>query len=108
MQILGFNYNEVHGNVIIENIIKYSSKIKYKDDEKMSETMEKNILRQELYLYGKHDGVSEGINQKEKDVVLEMYKDNIAIDTIAKYVKLTVSKVKETINANTVSENICN
>lgn len=88
----------------VKNLIEYSKENKYKDGDNMSEAMEENLWKQELYMYGKHDGINQGISkgtlQKEKDVVLEMHKDNVSVTTIAKYVKLSVKKVKEIISSN--------
>ena len=88
----------------VKNLIEYSKENKYKDGDNMSEAMEENLWKQELYMYGKHDGINQGIRkgtlQKEKDVVLEMHKDNVSVTTIAKYVKLSVKKVKEIISSN--------
>ena len=82
----------------------YTSKlIKYSNDEKfkeaiMDEIIEKNALMQERYLSGLYDGMEQGIQENQKDIVINMYKEKIALDVISKVTKLSVDEINEIIS----------
>ena len=46
-----------------------------------------------------------GIKENQKTVVLNMHKDNIPLDTIAKYVNLTTNEVEKIIKSALNQEN---
>ena len=83
---------------------RYTSKlIKYSNDEKykeaiMDEIIEKNALMQEKYLSGLYDGMEQGIQENQKDIVINMYKEKIALDVISKVTKLSVDEINEIIS----------
>ena len=83
---------------------RYTSKlIKYSNDEKykeaiMDEIIEKNALMQERYLSGLYDGMEQGIQENQKDIVINMYKEKIALDVISKVTKLSVDEINEIIS----------
>ena len=47
------------------------------------------------YAYGHAEGVEQGYEQKTKDFVLIMWKNNEPIEKIAKYNRLTLEQVRE-------------
>ena len=48
---------------------------------------------------GKAEGKAEGRSETQREVILNMYKDNLDLTTIAKYAGITVEKVKKIINS---------
>ena len=64
----------------------------------MDETIEKNVLMQERYLSGLYDGMEQGIQEKQKDIVINMYKEKIALDVISKVTKLSTEEIDEIIS----------
>ena len=50
------------------------------------------------YAYGHAEGVEQGYEQKTKDFVLSMWKNNEPIEKIARYTNLTAEKVSDLIN----------
>ena len=50
------------------------------------------------YAYGHAEGVEQGYEQKTKDFVLIMWKNNEPIEKIARYTNLTAEKVSDLIN----------
>ena len=57
----------------------------------------------DAYNGGKEDGIEEGIEQgikqNQEQMILELYKNNVSIDIIAKSSGLTVSEVEDIINS---------
>ena len=68
----------------------------------MSYELEKNLMNQELYLMGE----DAGIEKKENDMIINMFKDNMKLDLIAKYSNLTIKKVKDIITKYKKDNNI--
>ena len=68
------------------------------------ERIENNLRKFEAYTSGKDEGIQEGIQKgiekKQKEMILNMYKDNLPIETISKYANLSISKVEEIIKNN--------
>ena len=72
------------------------------------ERIENNLRKYEAYTSGKDEGIQEGIEKgiqegiekKQKEMILNMYKDNLPIETISKYANLSISKVEEIIKNN--------
>ena len=60
------------------------------------ERIEDNLRKREAYILGK----DEGIEQKQTEMIVNMFNDNIDINNIAKYANLPVEKVKEIIENN--------
>ena len=64
--------------------------------EMWDEQIEKNL--QEMALYGR--GYDEGVEKAQKEMIINMYNDNVSIDVIAKYSNLTMEEVQEIIYKN--------
>ena len=64
------------------------------------ERIENNLRKFEAYTSGKDEGIQEGIKKNQKEMILNMYKDNLPIETISKYANLTKEKVEEIIKNN--------
>ena len=82
-------------------IIDLSGNEKY-SEALMDEIIEENVAKQTAYLVGyddgKEEGIKEGILENQKEVVLNMHKDNVNLETISKYTKLTIEEIEEIIN----------
>jgi len=91
---------------------RYTSKlIKYSNDKKyveaiMDETIEKNALMQERYLSGLYDGIEQGIEKKEIEVVLNMHNKKMLIEDISKFTGLDIEEIKNIIKENSNTTNI--
>ncbi|MBQ8472599.1 MAG: hypothetical protein IJ501_03765 [Bacilli bacterium] len=94
-----------------EKILKnYSSKlIDLSSDEKyvegiMDEIIEENVAKQTAYLLGEQSGlekgISQGIQENKREVVLNMYKNNLSTQMIANCTNLSISEIEEIINNN--------
>ena len=74
----------------------------------MDEIIEENVAKQTAYLVGHDDGkeegikegIKEGILENQKEVVLNMYKDNLDLETISKVTNLSLEKINEIIISN--------
>ena len=75
----------------------------------LSDIMEANLDAMERETYARRsreEGIQEGIKewikegifQKEQEMVLNMYNDNVPLNTISKYASLTLNKVEEIIS----------
>ena len=62
----------------------------------MSQAMEDYFIAREDY----EVGVEDSIEQKERDVVLNMYKDKVPLNLISKYNNLSIDKIKGIINSS--------
>ena len=80
-------------------IIDLSGNEKY-SEALMDEIIEENVAKQTAYLVGHDDGKEEGILENQKEVVLNMHKDNVNLETISKYTKLTIEEIEEILNSN--------
>ena len=45
------------------------------------------------------EGKELGIREKTKEMIINMYKDNLSAETISKYANLSIEEVQEIINA---------
>ena len=59
------------------------------------ERIEKNLRKREDYLLG----ISEGIDQKQKEMIINMYKEKIDINTISKISNMSIDDVEQIINS---------
>ena len=59
-----------------------------------------NEVRAKSSNEGSAQGITQGIAQNCKEMVLNMHKDNLSLDLIAKYANLTIEEVKEIIDNN--------
>ena len=67
-----------------------------------NDDIEKNVREEEIYTMGRTEGlesgITQGIAQKEREMIINMFKDKLPLKTIAKYANITVDEVKRTIN----------
>ena len=84
-----------------KKILNLSSNEEYRR-EIMDEIIERNAIGQQRYFEGKKDGFDEGLEQgileKEREVVLNMYKENLDLEIISKCTNLTIEEIQEIIN----------
>ena len=64
------------------------------------ECLERDMMAREDYGYdnGLKDGEKKGIKESQRQVVLNMYKSNVRLEDICKYVELTKEEVEKIIN----------
>ena len=70
----------------------------------MDSVIEENAIKQELFLFGKHEGKVEGKHEEKEEIVLNMYRKNLTLDLISEITGLSINEVKKIIE----SENIKN
>ena len=67
-----------------------------------NDDIEKNVREEEIYTMGRTEGlesgITQGIAQKEREMIINMYKNKISNSIIAKCANITVDEVKRTIN----------
>ena len=101
--LLKFTKNESLLEGYVHKLIEYSKDEKYKEGI-MTEAMDRYLRESEFFNageeYGLERGIERGGEQKERDVVLAMNNDKAPYSLISKYTKLSISKIKEIINAN--------
>ena len=82
----------------------------------MSEEMEEFIEQHTMYRNGLKEGISQGIEQgiekgiekgieqgtqeKQKEIILNMFNDKVSLEVISKYTNLTIQEIEEIINSN--------
>ena len=96
-ELIEFSKEESLLKEYVEKLIKIS---KNRKEENMTELMEENILREESYHFGKEDGIKEGIEQKENDIILNMFNNKFDLNIISKIVKLPIKRIKEIIKCS--------
>jgi len=64
----------------------------------MDERIEENVLKQTAYFVGLDRGIDQGILEKQKEIVTNMYKDNCSLELISKYTNLTIQEIKKIID----------
>ena len=86
--------------IVMDVIIEDELVTKYYDLEeerkKLNNAVQERIAR-ENYEVGKIEGKIEGIEENKKQIAIKMYKDNYALETIAKLTELPIGKVNELI-----------
>ena len=70
----------------------------------MDEIIEENVAKQTAYLVGKDEGIEQGIEQNKREMVVNLFKNNVPIDVISESSGLTIDEVKEIIDKS--NENI--
>ena len=65
--------------------------------EEMEEFIENHTMYQNGLDAGLERGISQGIQENQKEVVLNMHQDNINLDTISKYTKLSIEEIERII-----------
>lgn len=98
--------NKEELNILIKNekllksygkkILNLSSNEEYRR-EIMDEMIERHAMEQQRYFEGKKDGIYEGIEENQKVVVLNMYKDNLELELISKYTNLPIEEIKKIV-----------
>ena len=63
----------------------------------MSERMEKNLLEQDAYFTTYSMGIDMGMEQKQREMIIDMYNKHIDIKDIADISKLTIEEVQDII-----------
>ena len=73
----------------------------------MDEIIEENVAKQTAYLLGEQSGLEKGIEkglekslEKQKEIIINMFNNNLSLEMIANCTNLTVSEVEEIINNN--------
>ena len=78
----------------------------------MSEEMEEFIEQHTMYRNGLKEGISQGIEkgieqgieqgtqEKQKEIILNMFNDKVSLEVISKYTNLTIQEIEEIINSN--------
>ena len=64
------------------------------------ERIEENLRKHEDFVNGKHEGKIEGKIENRNQMIMNMYHDNLNLDTIAKYAETSVEEVEKIINNN--------
>ena len=64
------------------------------------ERIENNLRKREAYVLGKSEGKDEGIEQKQTEMIMNMYKDGLELKQISKYANIPIEKVEEIIKNN--------
>ena len=70
----------------------------WKEEEELINKAIIEEVRYDSFNAGIEQGKKEDIEQKEKEMVLNMYEDNASLELISKYTKLTVDEVKKIID----------
>ena len=92
------------GDIFMEEVIDVAKAIadKKKIPLYLSESEIRRLDREEAveegYSAGKADGITLGIEQKQTEMIINMYKDNLDLNVIAKYANTSVDNVKEITN----------
>ena len=63
----------------------------------MNEVIEENAMFEQTYGVGYRNGLEQGIEHNKEKMIINMYQNNISIETIAKCSNLTIEKVREII-----------
>lgn len=71
--------------------------------EEMEEFIEKHTMYHSGLEVGLERGIEKGIQENQKEVVLNMHQDNVDLDIISKYTKLSVEEIKQIIKENSKS-----
>lgn len=95
-ELLDFSKNDLLLDVYVKKIIKLSKSKKYKE-EIMTETMEENLRNVEIYQYAKREGISQGVEQNQMDIIKNMYQKKFDLNVISEVLNIPISKVKRII-----------
>ena len=69
----------------------------------MDEIIEENVAKQTAYLLWEQSGLEKGLEkslEKQKEIIINMFNNNLSLEMIANCTNLTVSEVEEIINNN--------
>ena len=80
-------------------LINLSKNSEYKE-KIMNERIERNLAKQEGYF----EGVEDGIEEKEKQIVMNMYEENISNDIISKVTKLSAYEINKIIKNSSLDQ----
>ena len=91
-----------------ELLLSHQKKLLYLSDSEeykkmiMNEDIERNAMIEQNYGYLYTTGIEQGIEQgslnTKKEIVLEMFNDNVSIDLISKYTGLSKKEIEEIVN----------
>ena len=93
--LLDLTKDEKMLNRYSKKLIELSSNYNYVEGI-MSEEMELFIEQHTMY----RNGLKRGIEENQKEVVLNMHKDNMSLELISKYTNLTIPEIEEIIKEN--------
>jgi len=85
---------------LIEGVLSNMNKneelvVNYYDPKEENERINQSIISEV-----KRKSFKEGIEQKEKEIVLNMYKENFSLEMISKISKLSVDEINKIINSD--------
>ncbi|MBQ8472701.1 MAG: hypothetical protein IJ501_04295 [Bacilli bacterium] len=66
----------------------------------MDEIVEQNVAKQTAYLIGKNEGIEQGIEQKQVQIILNMYEKKMKLSDIASFTDLSIQEVEKIIDNN--------
>lgn len=66
----------------------------------MSEEIEEFVEQHTMYRNGLKAGIEQGTREKQCEIVLNMYNENLEVETISKYTKLSIEEIKEILDLN--------
>ena len=76
----------------------------------MNERIASNILKQDeyytAYYAGIDKGISQGIEQKQREMVISFYNQGVSLDIISNASNLTIPEVEQIINENSKKNNL--
>lgn len=83
-----------------QKIIMLSLDKEYRDMIMWDESLDKLFEEIEAFERGKEKGIEQGIEQNQKETIINLYKNNVLIDTISKSCGLSIEEVKNIIDNN--------
>ena len=97
-------------------LLEYQKKVlelqKFKEDYLgmivFNENIERNIRRAEAYIMGENEGLERGIAQKEREMILNMYKNKLSNSIIAKCANVAISEVEKIIKESSNNNKLSN
>jgi len=81
-----------------KKLIDLSSDDNYVEDI-MSEEMEEFIEQHTMYRSGLKEGIEQGTQEKQKEIVLNMFNNNLSLKMIANCTNLTIDEIKKIVNS---------
>ena len=63
-----------------------------------NDDIEKNVREEEIYTMGRTEGLESGIAQNKREMIINMYKNKLSNNIIAKCANIAVSEVERIIN----------
>ena len=63
----------------------------------LNEDIERNAMEEQQFGYAYDTGMKKGIASKEKEIVINMYKDGMSLELISKYSNLSLEEVNKIV-----------